>query len=98
EVREGRRHAVRGVRQGRGLQGRRLLMPVAVMVRPGVRGALPPDARRLLQARMRAALRALGRARSSATLLLTDDLEIRALNRDYRKHDRATDVLSFHLQ
>ena len=30
--------------------------------------------------------------------MFTDDLEIRQLNRDYRKHDRATDVLSFHLQ
>src|SRR5918999_6435695 len=36
--------------------------------------------------------------RWSATLVFTDDDEIRALNRDYRKHDRATDVLSFHLQ
>jgi probable rRNA maturation factor len=31
-------------------------------------------------------------------LVFTDDDEIRVLNRDYRKHDRATDVLSFHLQ
>ena len=30
--------------------------------------------------------------------MLTDDDEIRTLNRTYRKHDRATDVLSFHLQ
>jgi probable rRNA maturation factor len=44
------------------------------------------------------ALRAVGRTRSEATLVLTDDMEIRALNRDFRKHDRATDVLSFHLQ
>ena len=51
-----------------------------------------------MAARVRVALRALGRARSSATLVFTDDEEIRALNRDYRKHDRATDVLSFHLQ
>jgi probable rRNA maturation factor len=55
-------------------------------------------ARRRLQARVRGALRALGRARSSASLVLTDDDEIRTLNRTYRKHDRATDVLSFHLQ
>ena len=32
------------------------------------------------------------------TLVFTDDREIRALNRHYRRHDRATDVLSFHLQ
>ena len=30
--------------------------------------------------------------------MFTDDEEIRQLNRDYRRHDRATDVLSFHLQ
>jgi probable rRNA maturation factor len=49
-------------------------------------------------ARLRLALRALGRARSTATLVFTDDVEIRQLNRDFRHHDRATDVLSFHLQ
>jgi probable rRNA maturation factor len=59
---------------------------------------LPVAVRRRVAARVRAALRALGRARSSATLVFTDDDEIRVLNRDYRKHDRATDVLSFHLQ
>ena len=59
---------------------------------------LPAETRRRVAARVRVALRALGRARSSATLVFTDDDEIRALNRDFRKHDRATDVLSFHLQ
>jgi probable rRNA maturation factor len=59
---------------------------------------LDAGARRRLAARVRAALRALGRGRSSACLVLTDDDEIRTLNRTYRKHDRATDVLSFHLQ
>ncbi len=47
---------------------------------------------------VRAGLRALQRSRCTATLLFTDDREIRILNRDWRKHDRATDVLSFHLQ
>jgi probable rRNA maturation factor len=60
--------------------------------------SLPAETRRRVAARVRLALRALGRARSSATLVFTDDDEIRVLNRDYRKHDRATDVLSFHLQ
>jgi probable rRNA maturation factor len=60
--------------------------------------ALPTEIRRRVAARVRLALRALGRSRSSATLVFTDDEEIRVLNRDYRKHDRATDVLSFHLQ
>jgi len=59
---------------------------------------LPAATRRRVAARVRLALRALGRARSSATLVFTDDDEIRVLNRDYRNHDRATDVLSFHLQ
>jgi probable rRNA maturation factor len=62
-----------------------------------------PDARKLLgfpasslATRLRIALRSLDRSRCSVTLLLTCDPEIRALNRAYRKLDRATDVLSFH--
>jgi probable rRNA maturation factor len=43
-------------------------------------------------------LRLLRRSRSQVTLLVTGDLEIRALNRRFRKLDRATDVLSFHQQ
>jgi probable rRNA maturation factor len=71
---------------------------VDTLVRGRARGALEPAMARRVAARVRAALRALGRARSSATLVFTDDDEIRVLNRDYRNHDRATDVLSFHLQ
>jgi probable rRNA maturation factor len=56
------------------------------------------ETRRRVAARVRVALRALKRSRSSTTLVFTDDEEIRALNRDYRKMDHATDVLSFHLQ
>lgn len=73
-------------------------MSIDLLVRDSVREAVPAATRRELKARVRAALRALGRSRSSLAILLTDDLEIRALNRDFRKHDRATDVLSFHLQ
>ena len=69
-----------------------------MLVRGRAEGALDAGLRRRLLARVRAALRALGRRRSSACLVLTDDDEIRTLNRTYRKHDRATDVLSFHLQ
>ncbi|HVU49158.1 MAG TPA: rRNA maturation RNase YbeY [Polyangia bacterium] len=72
-------------------------MSVTTLARGRAR-ALPAETRRRVAARVRLALRALGRARSSATLVFTDDDEIRALNRDFRKHDRATDVLSFHLQ
>jgi probable rRNA maturation factor len=73
-------------------------VPVDVLVR-GRAGALVDRALgRQVAARLRAALAALDRRRSSVTLVFTDDDEIRQLNRDYRKHDRATDVLSFHLQ
>ena len=73
-------------------------MPVDTLVRGRARGMIRADVRRRVAARLVAALRALGRRRSSTTLVFTDDDEIRKLNRDYRRHDRATDVLSFHLQ
>jgi probable rRNA maturation factor len=73
-------------------------VPVSTLVRGRARGQIDAETRRRVAARVRVALRALRRARSSATLVFTDDDEIRVLNRDYRKHDRATDVLSFHLQ
>jgi rRNA maturation RNase YbeY len=71
---------------------------VDVLVRGGAAKLLDAATRRRVAARVRAALRALDRAGSSATLVFTDDEEIRTLNREYRSHDRATDVLSFHLQ
>jgi probable rRNA maturation factor len=40
----------------------------------------------------------LGLARAELSILLTDDPEIRALNRDYRGIDSATDVLSFPME
>jgi len=73
-------------------------MPVDLLVRTGARGAVAPSVRRALTARVRAALRALSRSRCGVTVVLTDDPEIRQLNRDFRRHDRATDVLSFQLQ
>lgn len=41
------------------------------------------------------ALRSLGAARAELSLALVDDAAIRALNRRYRRQDRATDVLAF---
>jgi probable rRNA maturation factor len=73
-------------------------VPVTTLVHGRAIGAVDVTERRAVAARLRAALRALDRARATVTLVLTDDQEIRTLNRTYRKHDRATDVLSFHLQ
>jgi len=71
---------------------------VDLLVRPDAQPLLSAPERRALVARLRAALAALQLSKSQVTLLLTMDGEIRQLNRDYRKMDRATDVLSFHQQ
>jgi rRNA maturation RNase YbeY len=73
-------------------------VPVATLVRGAAVGVVTAALAQKVARRLRRALRELGRSRSSATLVFTDDQEIRQLNRDYRQHDRATDVLSFHLQ
>jgi probable rRNA maturation factor len=71
---------------------------VAVVVRPEARKLMVRAQEQVLGARLRVALRLLGRSRCEVALLLTGDEEMRALNRDYRKLDRTTDVLSFHQQ
>jgi probable rRNA maturation factor len=59
--------------------------------RSGVDGrALVATARRLLAA--------VGEGRSALSLSLVNDETIRSLNREYRGHDRPTDVLSFPLE
>jgi len=69
---------------------------VGVLVRAEARGLLGSSPGPELARRLRVALRLIDRARCEVALLLTCDEEIRALNRHYRKLDRATDVLSFH--
>jgi len=71
---------------------------VAVLVRPEARVLLARRVGQQLGARLRGALRLLDRSTCEVALLLTCDEEIRGLNRNYRKLDRATDVLSFHQQ
>jgi probable rRNA maturation factor len=71
---------------------------VAVLVRPEARKLLARGQGQELGARLRASLRLLDRSSCEVALLLTCDEEIRTLNLNYRKLDRATDVLSFHQQ
>ena len=71
---------------------------VEVLVRPEARPFLASSPGRQLATRLRAALCLIDRSRCEVALLLTCDEEIRALNRHYRKLDRATDVLSFQQQ
>jgi probable rRNA maturation factor len=71
---------------------------IDVLLRPEARKLVSAETVRALKTRLGESLRMLGRSRSQVALLLTCDAEIRTLNRNYRKLDRATDVLSFHQQ
>jgi probable rRNA maturation factor len=73
-------------------------LPVATLIHGRARRLLAPGDAAAVAGTIRRALRALRRSSSSATLVFTDDEEMRYLNRRYRQHDRTTDVLSFHLQ
>ena len=70
-------------------------MPVRLQVRPHARRLLSGTSRRRMRRRAEALLGALGSADAELSILVTDDNEIRELNRRYRRLDRATDVLSF---
>lgn len=65
---------------------------ISVLTRPSVRGQVRSATVRRRAARL---LAALGEADAELVVVLTDDAEIQALNRDYRAKDKPTDVLSF---
>jgi probable rRNA maturation factor len=73
-------------------------VPIDVVIQKDARPLIDAATCRKVAQRLRTALRRLGRVRSSATLVFTGDDEIRALNREFRGLNRATDVLSFHMQ
>jgi probable rRNA maturation factor len=73
-------------------------------VEPAARGALPPDAVARLRRRAARMVRAAALAEPAlggeveVGLVLTGDEEIHALNRQYRRKNRPTDVLAFALR
>lgn len=70
-------------------------MPVVVRRRPSVAKTANVPTSPTLKKRLVAMLSALELPDAEVSVLLTDDREIRELNRDYRGVDKATDVLSF---
>ena len=78
-------------------------MPVQLTIHPSARGALTPSERARLRRRAERMVAAAALAdpslgkpeRVQVGLTLTDDEEIHALNRDFRKKDKPTDVLAF---
>lgn len=65
---------------------------ITLMQRAEVRGRVNAATVRRRASRL---LEALGRPHDDLCVLLTDDAEIQALNRDWRQKDKPTDVLSF---
>lgn len=72
-----------------------LTLNVRGKARKEFRAELSAPARRELRRQLGRALRAAGHAGALLCLSLTDDEELRALNRAYAGTDRPTDVLSF---
>ncbi len=66
-------------------------MELTIRTRPGVETVDWEPARKAA----RNLLAQIGRTDAEVSVLLTDDAEIRRLNRDWRQIDRATDVLSW---
>ena len=73
------------------------MAPVSVIAQGRLRWALPRSSRLTpsLRALVREALALEGKRPGAIAIVLTDDAEVRELNRRYRGIDRATDVLSF---
>ena len=69
-------------------------MPISVAT-PASRRAVPRGVTRALAAIVSAALGAVSRRPGAIAIVLSDDAELRELNRCWRGIDRATDVLSF---
>lgn len=67
-------------------------MPVTIRRRRGLPKSLSSAT---IRRRLEAMLAHLQMSKAEVSVLLTDDKEIRILNRDYRGTDKATDVLSF---
>lgn len=65
-------------------------MPISVARPPEARGLTAP-----LRRIVRATLAHVACTPGEVTVVLTDDAQLRELNRQYRKMDRTTDVLSF---
>ena len=65
---------------------------ISLQQRPSIRGLLWPST---IRRRGQRILDALECSEAELSIVLTDDSEIRDLNRDYRGKDKSTDVLSF---
>ncbi|MCS6913642.1 MAG: rRNA maturation RNase YbeY [Myxococcales bacterium] len=68
---------------------------LSLSVRGAARHLVPDAVRRQLRRRMARVLRAAGVGEAEVCISLTDDAELRELNRRFAGEDHATDVLSF---